>query len=40
MMFKAVNSEIINSENEKIKNSLKVDYEYLQIKLEKKKYKY
>ena len=35
-MFKAVSSEIINSENEKIKNDLMHDYEYLQKKLEKK----
>ncbi len=35
-MFKAVSSEIINSENEKIKKSSKFDYEYLQNKLEKK----
>ncbi len=35
-MFKAVNLEIINAENEKIKNNLKFDYEYLQKKLEKK----
>ena len=39
-MFKAVNLEIINAENEKIKNNLKFDYEYLQKKIREKKYKY
>ena len=38
-MFKAVSSDIINSENEKIKDDLKHDYEYLQKKLEKKNIK-
>ena len=35
-MFKAVNSDIIHSQNQKDKSNLKFEYEHLQIKLDKK----
>ena len=35
-MFKAVEKELINSHNEKIKSDLKFDYAYLEKKLRKK----